>query len=99
MLKFSYIKVLLFTLFSTLFFSYTWINSFYISTRNADFEKYYDYINYFTGINVDIDYGQGVLYYFLIAKRLTSKVDIVNLSNSEFIVSAAVHEVNFIFFL
>ena len=99
MFKLNFLPILLFTFFSSLFFSFTWINSFYISSRNVDFQKYYDYINYFNGIDVDIDYGQGVFYYFLIAKRVISKVDNVNLSNSEFIVSTAVHEVNFIFFI
>ena len=99
MFKLNFLPILLFTFFSSLFFSFTWINSFYISSRNVDFQKYYDYINYFNGIDVDIDYGQGVFYYFLIAKRVISRVDNVNLSNSEFIVSTAVHEVNFIFFI
>lgn len=99
MLKLTYLKLLFFTLFSSLFFSFTWINSFYISTRNVDFEKYYDYINYFTGIDVKIDYGQGVFYYFLISRRLISKLDIVDFSNVEFVINTAVHEVNFIFFL
>ena len=99
MFKLSNTKILSFILLSSLFFSYTWIYSFYISTRNVDFEKYYDYINYFTGVNVDIDFGQGVIYYFLIAKRLISKLDLVNLSNTELLVGAAVQEINFIFFL
>ena len=90
MFKLSNTKILSFILLSSLFFSYTWIYSFYISTRNVDFEKYYDYINYFTGENVDIDFGQGVIYYFLIAKRLISKLDLVNLSNTELLVGAAV---------
>ena len=92
-------KTLGVTLFFACIFSYTWINSFYISSRNVDYTKYYGYINYFTGIDVDIDYGQGVIYYFLIAKRVLSKVDIVNLSNLEFVLNSAVHEVNFILFL
>ena len=86
-------------LFFACIFSYTWINSFYISSRNVDYTKYYGYINYFTGIDVDIDYGQGVIYYFLVAKRVLSKVDIVNLSNLEFVLNSAVHEVNFLLFL
>ena len=75
-------------LFFACIFSYTWINSFYISSRNVDYTKYYGYINYFTGIDVDIDYGQGVIYYFLVAKRVLSKVDIVNLSNLEFVLNS-----------
>ena len=99
MSKLNKSKILGFTLFISCFFSYTWINSFYISSRNVDYSKYYGYINYFTGIDVEIDYGQGVIYYFLIAKRVLSKVELVNLSNIEFILNSAVHEVNFILFL
>ena len=97
MSKLNKSKILGFTLFISCFFSYTWINSFYISSRNVDYSKYYGYINYFTGIDVEIDYGQGVIYYFLIAKRVLSKVELVNLSNIEFILNSAVHEINFIF--
>ena len=78
MSKLNKSKILGFTLFISCFFSYTWINSFYISSRNVDYSKYYGYINYFTGIDVEIDYGQGVIYYFLIAKRVLSKVELVN---------------------
>jgi len=92
-------KILSFALFFSCFFSYTWINSFYISSRNVDYFKYYGYINYFTGIDVEIDYGQGVIYYFLVAKRLLSKVEFVNLSNLELVLNSAVQEVNFILFL
>ena len=92
-------KTLSFALFLSCFFSYTWINSFYISSRNVDYSKYYGYINYFTGVDVEIDYGQGVIYYFLVAKRLLSRVEIVNLSNLEFVLNSAVQEVNFILFL
>ena len=92
-------KILGFLLFLSCFFSYTWINSYFISSRNVDYSKYYGYINYFTGIDVDIDYGQGVIYYFLIARRLLSKIDSVNFSNSEFVLNSAVHEINFLLFL
>ena len=63
---------------------------FYLAPRNVDFAKYYDYINYFLGLRVDIDYGQGVLYYFLIAFILNRKIDIIDFYNSEFIISNAV---------
>ena len=92
-------KILGFLLFLSCFFSYTWINSYFISSRNVDYSKYYGYINYFTGIDVDIDYGQGVIYYFLIARRLLSKIDSVNFSNSEFVLNSSVHEINFLLFL
>ena len=46
-------KTLGVTLFFACIFSYTWINSFYIASRNVDYTKYYGYINYFTGIDVD----------------------------------------------
>jgi hypothetical protein len=99
MFKLNKSKLLGGALFFLLFFSYTWIHSFYISSRNVDFSKYYGYINYFTGINVEIDYGQGVLYYFLISKRLLSKVSYVNLENTERILNSSIQEVNFVFFL
>ena len=58
-----------------------------------------DTLNYFTGLNVQIDYGQGVFYYFLIAKRLLSKIDFVNNNNLEMILNSAIQEVNFAFFI
>ena len=99
MFKLNKSKLLGGALFFLLFFSYTWIHSFYISSRNVDFSKYYGYINYFTGINAEIDYGQGVLYYFLISKRLLSKVSYVNFDNTEMILNSSIQEVNFVFFL
>lgn len=99
MFKLNKSKLLGGSLFLLLFFSYTWIHAFYTSSRNVDFSKYYGYINYFTGINVEIDYGQGVLYYFLISKRLLSKVSYVNFENIELILNSSIQEVNFVFFL
>jgi hypothetical protein len=99
MFKLTKSKLLGGVLFFSLFFSYTWIHAYYISSRNVDFIKYYDYLIYFAGINVEIDYGQGVFYYFLISKRLLSKVDYVDNANLEMILNSAIHEVNFIFFL
>ncbi len=84
--------------FST-YITHVWINSFYIAPRNVDFSKYYDYINYFLGLNVDIDYGQGVLYYYLISIVIKRKIDIIDFYNSELIISSAVHNVNLLFFI
>ena len=92
-------KILGSILFSSLFLSFTWISSFYISSKNVDFFKYYSYINYFTGLDVKIDYGQGVIYYFLIAKRLLSRVEDISYQNYEMILNVSIQEVNFIFFL
>jgi hypothetical protein len=99
MFKLNKSKLLGGSLFLLLFFSYTWIHAFYISSKNVDFSKYYGYINYFTGINIEIDYGQGVFYYYLISKRLLSKVEYVNYDNLEMILNSAIQEVNFVFFL
>ena len=82
----------------TIYLTHVWISSFYLAPRNVDFAKYYDYINYFLGLRVDIDYGQGVLYYFLIAFILNRKIDIIDFYNSEFIISNAVHNVNLFFY-
>lgn len=83
----------------TIYLTHVWISSLYLAPRNVDFAKYYDYINYFLGLRVDIDYGQGVLYYFLIAFILNRKIDIIDFYNSEFIISNAVHNVNLFFFI
>jgi hypothetical protein len=99
MFKSSNDKLLALVLFFTLLFTFTWTFSFYSSSNNVDFYKYYGYINYFTGIGTSIDYGQGVFYYFLIAKRLLSKVEMINFENYENILNLAIQEVNFIFFL
>ncbi len=87
--------ILVFSTYAT----HVWINSFYIAPRNVDFSKYYDYINYFLGLNVDIDYGQGILYYYLISIAIKRKIDIIDFYNSELIISSAVHNVNLIFFI
>ena len=47
-----------FLLFVSTYISTVWINFYYLSPRNVDFNKYYDYINYFFGLDVDISYGQ-----------------------------------------
>ena len=68
--KYKFLLVLLISI----FISQNWINLFYISSRNPDFSKYYDYINYFMGLNIEIDYGQNSLYYFLVTSLLKIKL-------------------------
>ena len=43
-----------------------------------DFEKYYNYINYFNGFDIEIGYGQGVIYYYLISFFLKRKIDLIS---------------------
>lgn len=88
-----------FTMFLSIYTTHVWINSFYLSPRNVDFSKYYDYINYFLGLNVEIDYGQGVLYYYLISLFLKSKLDVIDFTNYELVLNSAVQNVNLFLFL
>ena len=43
-----------------------------------DFEKYYNYINYFNGFDIEIGYGQGVIYYYLVSFFLKRKIDLIS---------------------
>ena len=60
-------KAYWFLLIFGIFITQNWINFFYLAPTNSDFDKYYDYINYFIGLDVVIDYGQGTFYYYLIS--------------------------------
>ena len=93
--KYKYLLVLIFSI----FVSQNWINLFYISTRNPDFSKYYDYINYFMGLNVEIDYGQNSLYYLLVTTFFRNKIDIVDFGNLDFIISFSVQNLNLVLFI
>ena len=84
---------------STTYLSTVWINFYYLSTRNVDFHKYYGYINYFLGADVDIDYGQGSLYFYLIASTFKNKLEIINEYNFETIVNYSVQNINLLFYI
>ena len=81
------------------YLTHVWINFFYIATLNVDFSKYYDYINYFLGVDVDIDYGQGILYYYLISISVNNKIELINVSNIDYVLSSSVHNVNLVIFI
>lgn len=88
-----------FLLLFSIYLTYNWINFFYVAENNVDFYKYFDYLNYFLGLDVSIDFGQGTFYYFIISRRLLRKIENIDLGNLEFIISSSVHEVNLILFL
>lgn len=83
----------------SIFVSYSWTNFYYDSTSNVDFSKYYDYLNYFFGLNVEIDYGQGLLYYFLISIVLKNNIEIINFSNLNIVISNSIGFVNLLLYL
>ena len=82
-----------------IYITHIWIEFFYNSTFNVDFSKYFDYINYFLSVDANIDYGQGVLYYFLISTILKNRLDVVELQNLDLIISSSVHNANLFLFL
>lgn len=88
-----------FILVIVIYLTHNWINFFYNPTNNVDFSKYYDYINYFLGLNVAIDYGQGTLYYYLFTIIFERHLESVNYNNLDLIISASVHELNLILFI
>ena len=81
------------------FISYSWSNFYYDSTVNVDFSKYYDYINYIFGLDVNIDYGQGLLYYFLISLVLSNYIEMINFSNLNIVISNSVFLINFLLYV
>lgn len=83
----------------SIFISQNWINLFYVSSRNPDFSKYYDYINYFMGLNVDIDYGQNSLYYLLVTTLLKNKFETITYGNLDFVISFSIQNLNLLLFL
>ena len=93
--KYKFLLVLLISI----FISQNWINLFYISSRNPDFSKYYDYINYFMGLNVEIDYGQNSLYYFLVTSLLKNKIEIITFGNLDFVISFSIQNLNLLLFI
>ena len=81
------------------YITHIWINFYYIATLNVDFSKYYDYLNYFLGVEVDIDYGQGVLYYYLITLSVKNKIELINIGNIDYVINSSIHNVNLILFI
>lgn len=94
LLRFNY-----FLLIVTTFVSTIWGNFYYLSSVNVDFRKYYDYLNYFMGLNVDILYGQGALYYFLISTSLKRKLNLIDEYIIDIVLSYSVQNINLIFYL
>ena len=84
---------------STTYLSTVWINFYYLSSRNVDFHKYYGYINYFLGADVDIDYGQGSLYFYLITFSFKNKLEIINENNFETIINYSVQNINLLLYI
>ena len=84
---------------TVIYLIHIWIDFFYIATLNVDFSKYYDYINYFLGLDVKIDFGQGVLYYYLISLILKTKIELINFENLDIVISSSVHTINLILFI
>tara|TARA_B100001113_G_scaffold46694_1_gene33356 strand:- start:31191 stop:32957 length:1767 start_codon:yes stop_codon:yes gene_type:complete len=82
-----------------IFITQNWINFFYSAPTNSDFDKYYDYINYFMGLDVVIDYGQGTFYYYLVTIFFLRKIELVDESNIDILLSYSVQQVNLIFYL
>lgn len=83
----------------SLYFSTIWINFYYISPKNVDFHKYYTYINYFLGGGNYIEYGQGVIYYFLISLVFKQYIKNVNSEELEIALSYSVQNLNLIFYI
>ena len=92
-------KFLLFLLIFIIYSTHNWINFFYNSTNNVDFSKYYDFVNYFLGLDVILDYGQGSLYYYLLSLLLRRHLDLIDLENIDLLITASIHELNLLLFL
>ena len=91
-------KILLFILIFIIYTTHNWINFFYNSTNNVDFSKYYDFVNYFLGLDVILDYGQGSLYYFLLSLFLRRHLDLINIENIDILITASIQELNLLLF-
>ena len=99
MLKINLNKLLLSVLIFSIYLTHNWLNFFYYSGNNVDFSKYFDYVNYFLGLDVLIDYGQGTIYYYLVSISLKRHLEIINVGNQESIISSAVQELNLFLFV
>ncbi len=83
----------------TLYVSTIWTNFYYISSTNVDFHKYYDYINYFLGAGNYIDFGQGVIYYFIISVLFKQYIKDIDSQHLELGLSYSIQNVNLVFFI
>ena len=82
-----------------MYVSTIWTNFYYISSSNVDFHKYYDYINYFLGAGNYIDFGQGVVYYFLISILFKQYIKDIDSQHLELGLSYSIQNVNLVFFI
>ena len=83
----------------TLFISNSWINLYINSVVNQDFEKYYEYIKFFISDHENIQYGQGLIYYFLVTLFYRERFELIDLQNIDYILSSAVQNLNFIVYI
>ena len=83
----------------SLYISTVWINFYLLTTFTSDFEKYYNYLNYFNGFDVDIEYGQGAFYYYVISFFLKRKIDLISKNNIDEVISFTVQNINLLFFI
>ena len=83
----------------TLFISNSWINLYINSVVNEDFEKYYEYIKFFISDHENIQYGQGLIYYFLVTLFYRERFELIDLQNIDYILSSAVQNLNFIVYI
>ena len=93
--KFAPFVFLIFTVYLTT----VWINFYYVSSYNVDFNKYYPYINNLSGIEDKIEYGQSSFYYFLILLFVKSRIDIITIENFNVVLNNSIHIVNLSFYL
>lgn len=94
-LKLPYFVSLIFIIYLT----HNWISFFYSPTNNSDFDKYFHYIEYFSGIDTQFDFGQGVLYYYLIYFNFSNNLNTISITNVDIIIGNSIVEVNSILFL
>lgn len=92
-------KFITFLLIVVIYTTHNWINFFYNSTNNVDFPKYYDYLKYFLGIDVILDYGQGSLYYYLVSIFIQRKIELINEGNIDLLINVSIQELNLLLFL
>ena len=93
--KLPYLVSLIFTFYLT----HNWISFFYYPTNSSDFDKYFHYIEYFSGLNTQFDFGQGVIYYYLIFLNFSKNFEIVTITNIDVIISNSIVEVNSVLFI
>ena len=83
----------------SIYISTVWINFYIMTPFTPDFEKYYNYINYFNGFDIEIGYGQGVIYYYLVSFFLKRKIDLISKNNLDEVLSFTIQNINLLFFI